>query len=35
MMAIFCSLTASPGWRAYYRERRAAGDLHHQASIAA
>jgi transposase len=27
----FCSLTASPGCRTYYDERRAAGDLHHQA----
>jgi hypothetical protein len=27
----FCSLSTSPGCRAYYDERRAAGDLHHQA----
>lgn len=27
----FCSLTASPGCRAFYDQRRAAGDLHHQA----
>ncbi len=27
----FCSLSASPGCRAFYDERRAAGDLHHQA----
>jgi hypothetical protein len=27
----FCSLTTSPGCRTYYDERRAAGDLHHQA----
>jgi transposase len=27
----FCSLTSSPGCRAYYDQRRAAGDLHHQA----
>jgi hypothetical protein len=27
----FCSLSASAGCRAYYDERRAAGDLHHQA----
>jgi hypothetical protein len=27
----FCSLTASPGCRAFYDARRAAGDLHHQA----
>ena len=27
----FCSITASPGCRAYYDRRRAAGDLHHQA----
>ena len=27
----FASLTASPGARAYYDERRAAGDTHHQA----
>jgi transposase len=27
----FCSITASPGCRAYYDQRRAAGDLHHQA----
>ena len=27
----FCSLSASPGCRAYYDQRRAAGDLHHQA----
>jgi Transposase/Transposase IS116/IS110/IS902 family len=27
----FCSLTTSPGCRAYYDHRRAAGDLHHQA----
>lgn len=29
--AAFCSLTRSPGCRLYYDERRAAGDLHHQA----
>ena len=27
----FCSLTRSPGTRAFYDQRRAAGDLHHQA----
>jgi transposase len=27
----FCSITTSPGCRAFYDERRAAGDLHHQA----
>ncbi len=27
----FCSLSASPGCRAYYDQRRAIGDLHHQA----
>jgi hypothetical protein len=27
----FCSLSASPGARAFYDQRRAAGDLHHQA----
>jgi hypothetical protein len=27
----FCSLTNSPGCRAYYDERRSAGDMHHQA----
>ena len=27
----FCSLTRSPGARAFYKQRRAAGDLHHQA----
>jgi transposase len=27
----FCSLSASPGCRAYYDQRRAVGDLHHQA----
>ncbi len=27
----FCSITSSPGCRAYYDQRRAAGDLHHQA----
>jgi transposase len=27
----FCALTNSPGCRAYYDERRAANDLHHQA----
>jgi len=27
----FCSLSNSPGCRAYYDQRRAAGDLHHQA----
>jgi transposase len=27
----FCSLSASPGCRAYYDQRRATGDLHHQA----
>jgi hypothetical protein len=27
----FCALTRSPGCRNYYDERRAAGDLHHQA----
>jgi transposase len=27
----FCTLTHSPGCRAYYDERRKAGDLHHQA----
>jgi transposase len=27
----FCSITASPGCRAFYDHRRAAGDLHHQA----
>jgi hypothetical protein len=27
----FCSLTPSPGCRAYYDERRKAGDVHHQA----
>ncbi len=29
--AAFCSLTQSPGCRAFYDQRRAAGDLHHQA----
>ena len=29
--AAFCSLTQSPGCRALYDQRRAAGDLHHQA----
>ena len=29
--AAFCALTQSPGCRAFYDERRAAGDLHHQA----
>jgi transposase len=29
--AAFCSLTKSPGCRALYDQRRAAGDLHHQA----
>lgn len=29
--AAFCSLTQSPGSRALYDQRRAAGDLHHQA----
>ena len=27
----FCSLSASPGCRAFYDQRRAKGDLHHQA----
>jgi transposase len=27
----FCTLNSSPGARAYYDQRRAAGDLHHQA----
>ena len=27
----FCAITHSPGARAYYDQRRAAGDLHHQA----
>jgi transposase len=27
----FCSLSVSPGCRAFYDQRRAAGDLHHQA----
>ena len=27
----FCALNASPGARAFYDQRRAAGDLHHQA----
>ena len=27
----FCSITTSPGCRAFYDQRRAAGDLHHQA----
>jgi len=27
----FCALTSSPGCRAFYNQRRAAGDLHHQA----
>jgi hypothetical protein len=27
----FCSITASAGCRAFYDQRRAAGDLHHQA----
>lgn len=27
----FCAITTSPGARAYYDHRRAAGDLHHQA----
>jgi hypothetical protein len=27
----FCSLSTSPGCRTYYDQRRAAGDLHHQA----
>jgi transposase len=27
----FCSLSASPGCRAFYDQRRAVGDLHHQA----
>jgi hypothetical protein len=27
----FCSLTRSPGCRSFYDQRRAAGDLHHQA----
>ena len=27
----FCTLTNSPGCRAYYDERRKAGDMHHQA----
>jgi transposase len=27
----FCSLTSSPGCRAFYDQRRAKGDLHHQA----
>ena len=27
----FCALRSSPGARAYYDHRRAAGDLHHQA----
>ena len=29
--AAFCSLTQSPGCRQFYDERRAAGDMHHQA----
>jgi transposase len=29
--AAFCSITKSPGCRAFYDQRRAAGDLHHQA----
>ncbi len=29
--AAFCSLTRSPGCRNFYDQRRAAGDLHHQA----
>jgi hypothetical protein len=29
--AAFCSLTQSPGCRSLYDQRRAAGDLHHQA----
>ena len=29
--AAFCSLTLSPGCRLFYNQRRAAGDLHHQA----
>jgi transposase len=29
--AAFCSITKSPGCRVFYDERRAAGDLHHQA----
>ena len=27
----FCALTISPGARAFYEQRRAVGDLHHQA----
>jgi hypothetical protein len=27
----FCLLTSSPGCRAFYDQRRAAGDVHHQA----
>jgi hypothetical protein len=27
----FCALSVSPGCRAFYDQRRAAGDLHHQA----
>ena len=27
----FCAISASPGCRAFYDQRRAAGDLHHQA----
>ena len=27
----FCSITQSPGCRAFYDQRRAKGDLHHQA----
>jgi transposase len=27
----FCSISSSPGCRAYYQQRRTAGDLHHQA----
>ncbi len=30
-MWAFCSLSTSPGCRNYYNQRRAAGDLHHQA----
>jgi hypothetical protein len=33
-MWAFCSLTHSPGCRAFYDQRRAAGDLHHQALCA-
>jgi transposase len=29
--AAFCALTQSPGCRAFYDQRRAKGDLHHQA----